>query len=359
MSRGPRQPTIAPGIYPDALGFEARINVKGKPYAKRFPPDHPLPLMQAWQADERAYRLRCAQDDAAQQPTVVRGTLAGDVAHYLETRVGRPGYKADRSHFVAWTKAYGTRSRHKLTRHDCELLIVVWLTAKKSPQTIKHRVRVLKQLWHALDGPRTRTPLDGLKLPRIVKTLPAPVADETIIAVADSLKAGLAGLKRHGPNRTEAAVQYPEAEHAYARFLIRALSGQRPSQIGRAKREDVDRTNRIWWVSAGKGGNPVPFPLTTALDLAFVYFDKVNAWGPFDCTSFSRTLKRHGWPAGVRPYALRHSFAIGQLLAGTDLGDLQGLLGHADIATTRIYAPVLVSRLKTALERRTLKLVTK
>jgi integrase len=357
MTRGARQPAIATGIYPDALGYEARIVVKGTPYSKRFPPNHPLELMQAWQAEERAYRLRCLADDEAQQDRPERGTLAGDVQHYLQKRKGRAGYKADRSHLKAWTDAHGKKPRHKLTRHDCEKQIAAWLATKKSAKTIRHRARVLRELWHALDGVRVRTPVDGLKLPRVPKTTPVPVSEETILKVAESLKAGLVTKKRCGPTRKLVDVHHPEAKQAYARFIIYALTGQRPSQIGRAVPKHIDRTNRIWHVTPGKGGNPTPFPLTEALDLAFQYFDQVDAWGHFDPTAFAKTLRRHGWPVGVKPYALRHTFAIGQLLAGTDLGDLQGLLGHTSPTTTRVYAPVLVARLKQAVERRRLQLV--
>jgi integrase len=357
MTRGARRPAIATGVYPDALGFEVRVTVKGQTYTKRFPPQHPLELMQAWQSDERSYRLTCFADDAAQQDRPERGTLAGDVLHYLQRRKGRAGYKADRSHLKAWTDAHGKTPRHKLSRHACEKQIAVWLAKGKSAKTIRHRVRVLKELWHALDGAKARTPLDGVKLPRVPKTIPAPIDEAIILRVAESLKAGLTTRKRCGPGRTMATVHHPEAKQAYARFLIYALTGQRPSQIGRAVPSHIDRKNRIWHVTAGKGGNPTPFPLTDALDLAFQYFDQVKAWGAFDCRSFSKTLRRHGWPEKVRPYALRHTFAIGQLLAGTDLGDLQGLLGHASPVTTRRYAPVLIARLKQAVERRPLSLV--
>lgn len=347
MTRGARRPALATGIYPDALGYEARVTVKGHTYAKRFPPNHPLELMQAWQADERSYRLKCALDDAAERGTVVRGTLAGDVKHYLQKRVGRAGYKADRSHLKAWTDAHGTKPRHQLTKHVCERQIGSWLKDKKAPKTIRHRVRVLKELWHALDGPRARTPLDHITPPKVPKTLPVPIDEDVIVRVGDSLKKGRRHPKGYGS----------DSDKTYARFLIYALTGQRPSQIGRATPDHLDYTNRIWHVTAGKQGNPIPFPMTEALTLAFAYFDKVGAWGTFDTRSFSKTLKRHGWPQHRRPYALRHSFAIGQLLAGTDLGDLQGLLGHTSPTTTRIYAPVLVARLKQAVERRPLKLV--
>jgi integrase len=358
VTRGVRQPAIATGIFPDDLGFEVRVHVNGHRYSKRFPPNHPLELMQAWQNDERAYRLRCLADDEAERGTVERGTLAGDVQHYLQKRKGRPGYKSDRSHLKAWADVHGKKPRHKLLRHDCEKQIGVWLQAKKAPRTIRHRIRALKELWHALDGLRVRTPLDGIKLPRVPKTTPVPVGDDVIIKVADSLKAGLTIKKRCGPKRKLVTVRCHEAEKTYARFVVYALSGQRPSQIGRALPRHVDHGNRIWHVTAGKGGYPTSFPLTEALDLAFQYFDKVDAWGSFNTRSFSKTLRRHGWPATVRPYALRHTFAIGQLLAGVDLGDLQGLLGHTSPTTTRIYAPVLVARLKQAVEKRTLKLVS-
>lgn len=354
MSRGKRQHAIAKGIYPDPGGFEARVTVKGKPYAKRFPPDTPLLTMEQWQADERSYRLNAYADDQAETPSATRGTVAGDAKRYLETRIGRAGYKSDRSHLAAWIAVFGTRSRHKITRHEWIKQIAKWHKADTSPKTLRHRARVIKELWHYLDGAKARTPLDGIKLPRLVKALPTVPSDETILKVGESLKAGLFGEKRHGPKKTLAAVHYPEAKQAYARFIIRALTGQRPSQIGRATPEHIDRPNRIWWVQPGKGGTPIPFPLGDELLLAFEYFDLAKAWGAFDCRSFSKTLKRHGWPTGVRPYALRHAFAIGQLLAGTDLGDLQGLLGHTNPTTTRIYAPVLVARLREAVGRRPL-----
>lgn len=353
MARGSRLPAIARGIYPDRFGFEVRVpKCRGAITPKRYPPQTPLEVMQQWQADEYAYYLRTKADDDAETPApVTRGTLSGDVITYLQTRIGRDGYKADRSHLHAWELAFGSRPRHRIKRHDCEKQISAWIEKKKAPCTIKHRVRVLKELWHNIDGPRARTPVDGVKLPRIVKTIPTPVSEDLILRVADSLQRGLTKPKACGPTRKIVDVHFPVPAETHARFLIRALSGQRPSQVARAKPEHIDRARGIWWVQAGKGGHPVPFPLFEELDLAFQYFDKVKAWGAFDVCSFSKTIKRHGWPADVKPYVMRHNFAITQLLAGTDLGDLQGLLGHTNPTTTRVYAPVLVARLKEAVAR--------
>ncbi len=125
----------------------------------------------------------------------------------------------------------------------------------------------------------------------------------------------------------------------------------------RAQAADVDLVRKVWFVHAGKRGRAIPLPLNPDMVHAWKAFIKADAWGPFDTRSFSKTIRRHGWPAGTRPYALRHNFAIDLLLAGTDLGDVQGLLGHKHIETTRqFYAPILLARLRTASNRRKMKL---
>jgi integrase/recombinase XerD len=54
-------------------------------------------------------------------------------------------------------------------------------------------------------------------------------------------------------------------------------------------------------------------------------------------------LKRYAKSAGldeISPHTLRHSFAAQKLNSGTDMRDLQHILGHANISTTQVYARI-------------------
>jgi integrase/recombinase XerD len=54
-------------------------------------------------------------------------------------------------------------------------------------------------------------------------------------------------------------------------------------------------------------------------------------------------LKRYANSAGlseISPHTLRHSFAAQKLNSGTEMRDLQHILGHANISTTQVYARI-------------------
>ena len=356
--KNPKRTCVATGIYADRYGFLATVTLGGVRRDQRFPPDTAIAFMESWRIRTRAELDEDAADtQAIDEPIPVRGTFAGDLPRYLKLIASRASYKSDRSHLSAWLPLVGHLKRTAIRPSHVRAAFAAWATAGKSPRTIRHRRRVLRELYQALDGAHARPPLKGVKVPKPEDPHPTPVPLATIQRVAASLKKGKAGRQRCGPTRKLVRVQYAEPAKARARFLVRATTGQRPSQIMRAKPADVDLTRRIWFVRAGKGGHPIPLPLTPDMVRAWKAFAAADAWGPFDSRSFSKTLRRHGWPKGVRPYNLRHTFAIDHLLAGTPIGDLQGLLGHRQIETTRkFYGPVLLARLKKQVGRRTLKL---
>lgn len=346
-----RRTRIAEGVYRDAYGLAATVKVAGVQRERRFPSDEPLERIKSWRVQARA-ELDGEKDEDAPEPT--RGTFASALPKHLKQIAGRAGSKADGSHLRAWVARIGPMRVSAVKATHVRLAVADWLSAGKSPRTIRHRIRVLREFCAAH---HVKPPLKGVKLPRVEDPHPTAVPLATIQMVAESLKRGKVGKQRCGPKRTLALVHYAESAKTRARFLVRATTGQRPSQIMRAKPADVDLQRRLWFVRAGKGGHAIPLPLTPDMVRAWKLFAEADAWGPFDSRSFSKTIRRHGWPANVRPYNLRHTFAIDHLLAGTSLGDLQGLLGHAQIETTRRhYAPVLMALLKKTVGRRKLKL---
>jgi integrase len=134
-----------------------------------------------------------------------------------------------------------------------------------------------------------------------------------------------------------------------ARFRVLASTGVRPSELKRAQPTDVSLERRVWTVRDGKGGFRPGLYLTDDMLGAWQLFIQVVAWGQFNTGSFAIRLRKAGWPANIRPYQMRHSVGITLSERGVDLSDVQQVLGHTRIETTRKhYVPVLNSRMQRA-----------
>jgi integrase len=339
---------VAPGIYDDRCGRSGVVTVKGKKRECRFPPGTDLDVVKRWQTQARA-ELDRERPDPGAAPAPARGTFTADLPRFLLLIKGRVAYKSDRSHLKAWTPIIGPLLRSNVKDTHVKKGIATWKFAGKSARTIRHRIRVLRELYQTLDGAHAKPPTLGVKQPRPADPHPTAVSIKLIQRVAHSLLKGKRHKRGYGSSSTK----------THARFLVRATTGQRPCQVMRAQPSDVDLRRGIWFVRAAKDGRSVPYPLGPDEVRAWRAFIKADAWGRFDARSFSKTIRRHGWPKGIRPYTLRHTFAIDHLRAGTDIGDLQGLLGHRQLETTRkFYAPILVSRLTKAIGRRKLRLAS-
>lgn len=331
--RGARR-RVERGIYSDAIGFEVVAWAGTKQRSKRFPKDTDRDALREWR-DSTAADLRDEQ-----QPTEDTRTLTGAVAAYVLKTGLKPGHPI-RASLNAWTRAHGSLERRKLTPAMAAQMIERWKLEGYSPQSLYYRRFALRKLWHALDGPRVRTPVDAIVVKRPKGQRPVWVSDETILAVLLQLRKHEI-LKRQRNAKTR------------ARFLVLVTTGQRPSQLKRTRRGDVefyrtpqDGIHGVWWVRSAKGGEPTPVYLNAEMRTAWEAFVVAKAWGNFDKRNFARTLRRCGWPAGVRPYNVRHATGLTLSERGIDLSDISAHMGHTDLKTTRtFYVPQLHSRLK-------------
>lgn len=147
-----------------------------------------------------------------------------------------------------------------------------------------------------------------------------------------------------------ALINYAKNLRDKALIMTILSSGLRASEILNLKEDDLYRRSLI--VSRGKGGKPrVTFidPLTEKsireyhhkreADSVFVF---TNSFGkPLSRQYLSRMISETALRAGIKKrvsaHTLRHSFATNMLRKGARIEDVQPLMGHSNISTTRLY----------------------
>ncbi len=314
-SRGSRVRRAA-GIFTDKYGFDVRVKVRGVGRSKRFAFDAELNAMKAWQDHQRA-ELRETKESAQPLPAPARGTLEALAPRYLSQIGGRAGFKSDCSHLRAWVALYGTWPMTKIKTEQVNVAIATWLKEGYADQSIIHRKRVLREMYQILFGKKAHHPIEDSR--RVPKPSPQPVylSNEIIMAVDVRFR----------------AMNLPVE---YAIFRVLATTGQRPCQLNRAKPIDVNLKTKVWMVRPAKGEKQHPIYLGDEMIAAWKLFATADAWGKVDTCKQARLMRRCGWPKDIRPYNMRHSVAFSAMERGADIGDIQLLLGHHQIETTRL-----------------------
>ena len=400
--------TLPTGVNREPDGrLRARVMVDGQTAVMRFPADTDPQIAADWIATTKRDRTdrRAAYGAApivAHRPPI-HGALETDVARYLPQIAGRVSTKADTSHLRAWlvveiTLPSGRRARigslprTAITTELVNLAIAQWRSmpsarhvrrirvdayerdgvrlpayeraapatsgAVVSDRTIRHRCRVLADVYHAFDGKSAPTPLDEAKIPTLPKTHPIGVDVSIVIAVAQKLaQAAVSTPRKRKPRDPEAfaireAARCRDRQQTYARYVVLTTTGQRPCQLMRAEPGDLALEAGLWTVRSAKNEPAHTITLTTDMRQAWQAFIDAEAWGVYDTTTHANRVHAAGWPKGLRPYNARHAVMIDALKAGVDLGDVQGMAGHTSPLTTRrFYGPILVGRQRAASDR--------
>ncbi len=271
-----------------------------------------------------------------------KGTLTIDAARYLKLQTHLVSFTSRRAIVDHWTDRLGQTYRHRITREDVLAARVAWLADGVSPKSVNHRVSVLHHLYTTLDGKKAETPCDEVPPLFVPKTPIERVSDETILAVD-------AELQRR--ERLATGRRKFDGAKTRARYRVLVSTGRRPSEVARAEKSDVNLKERVWVVRDGKGGWSPGLYLNDDMLAAWTLFAEADAWGTYSTSSFVKVLRRAGWPAGVRPYNVRHTTWIMAVERGADMADVQVGAGHKNLKTTRIYTGVRNSRMQGLSER--------
>jgi len=335
MPRRGKRTRIARAIYQDAKGRSGIVNVGDRTKEKRFSLHTPITEIQAWQASIRK------SWKGSGTTTSRRGTLSDAVDKWEPQERHLASWRERRAELRAWVEQFGHKRMTAITEADVRETIGVCTDDKLAPKTIRKRLWTLKHLYRIVLGQDADTPVDHVSPPAKVRTIITPVSPDVILTVYRNL---LAMETRRQPIKGFGVLRDAKTR---ARFMVLASTGRRPSEIMRTQPDDVDLGRREWRVRDGKGGWSEGLFLNDDMLVAWTTFAQADAWGDYNTGSMARVLRACGWPARIKPYALRHSVGIALSEQGTDLADVSGWLGHTDVRTTRsAYVPILQSRMQ-------------
>jgi integrase len=346
MSRAPGTPRsarlrIAPGIYRDDRGFSVMARVGTGPNElrskeARFPLDTAIDTMVAhW------HREKMKLTEAKGGP-VARGTLAADIVIYLGRAKITERRRKEREQQLGWWRAkFGTRTRATL---DAKEIAAALDGLRKAASTVNKYRTALSNLYTVLDGKNALNPFRDI--PREEETS-ATIRRDQPYEIIDAI---LAHVRARGqgeaPSRTRAFL------------LVEAYAPVTRAQLVKMTPGDVNfETGEIRPPGRAKGHGTAPQakPICGADAIAaFRAFDAAGCWGHQPSRSsiwrtFTRARDaaiaelRRTKPhldltraATMRPYDLRHSFAV-FTRPHTSLDITGRLLDHRDASTTARY----------------------
>lgn len=215
-----------------------------------------------------------------------------------------------------------------------------------APSSIARKVAAVKSFFNYLHARNMipSNPTEQIDSPKVEKRLPKTLASKEIEELL------------------QAPVRGNTPKHLRDTALLNMLysTGMRVSEVVFLQMDDIDLDNKVLYVTVREGdGRSREVPLDDEIHrILGVYISEGRPYlvkDPNETALFlnhrGQQLTRQGlWliiksyarqaelSSEVTPHTLRHSFAAHKLDSGSELEEVQKLLGHANISTTQIYA---------------------
>ncbi|MDX1413489.1 MAG: tyrosine recombinase [Candidatus Promineifilaceae bacterium] len=217
-----------------------------------------------------------------------------------------------------------------------------------APSSIARKVAAVKSFYNYLHSRNlvAFNPTENIESPKVEKRLPKTLAAQEI---ADLLRAPARG-------------NTPKHLRDLALLNLLYATGMRVSEVVNLQMDNVDLPNSFIMVTMSdddRRGREVPLDknikeiLASYLSEGRPYLVKNPEVTALFLNHRGQQLTRQGlWliiksyareaelNSEVTPHTLRHSFAQHKLNSGSDLEEVQKLLGHANISTTQIYTQI-------------------
>lgn len=261
---------------------------------------------------------------------------------YLRTERGMAdntleAYETDVTLFAEWLR----RPLSEVSRTDLQEYVAEVLSSGKSGGTASRYLACLRTFYRFLvdEGETVHDPTRNLPAPKTWKRVPKALGEADLETMLNSLGSSRLDI-RDG-----------------AMLLTFFGSGLRESELSDLKLQDVNLDAGVLKVWNGKGGRDGVLPLSPrATDALRAYLQKVRpVFAAHDSEPFLfvgrnghrltrqavyyRVLKiaRAALGRAVSPHQLRHGFATSLVEGGADIRDVQVLMRHSSVETTRIY----------------------
>ena len=254
-------------------------------------------------------------------------------------------YERDLKQMAEYLSDAGVENPEDVTETNLNSYILYLERQDKSAATISRSIASIRSFYHYLLRKHrvTDDPTEHLKSPKVTKKAPE-------ILTADEAARLLAQPDR----RTDKGVR----DRAMLQLLY--TTGLRVSELIHMTTGDVNL--EMGYITCTDRGRKRVIPIDRGTRIILDEYMSstrqrmlkgndsdalfTNCSGkPMSRQGFWKVIKYYAAEAGIQkditPHTLRHSFAAHQLEKGTDVHDLQVILGHADLTTTQMYARMM------------------